>query len=256
RAFLCYVQTSTNRWGGGSNASIAQASMSTLDTYWRTLQAIFSWFGREGVVGRDLNPLIKIPRPKVPTKVIQDIPLDLIVKALDEWDNTTLIGARNRAILLLLLDTGIRLSECAGINIADLNLRDGTARVWGKGGKQRTIPLSDTVKSVLGSYLLFLPGHEGPLWVDRNGKPIDKRGIQTMVRKLRKLGGNVRWSPHTFRNTFAVNFLRAGGDPFTTLFLLHSPPSLESTFLNFSHRGEEGNEVKARICYNFFCLGR
>jgi site-specific recombinase XerD len=44
---------------------------------------------------------------------------------------------------------------------------------------------------------------------------MSKSGIQTMIRRLHKLGGNVRWSPHTFRNTFAINYLRNGGDPFT-----------------------------------------
>jgi site-specific recombinase XerD len=215
RAFLGYVQTKTGRWGQGAVSSKKPASMSTVDAYWRTLQALFSWLVREGLIINGENPLSKIPRPKVPVKVIQDIPFKMIREAMALFDARTLVGARNIAILLLLVDTGIRLSECSGLTFDDLNLSNGTARVWGKGGKQRIVPISQVVKKALKRYITLMPEPNGKLWVDRHGKPINKRGIQTFIRRLKKLGGNVRWSPHTFRNTFAVNYLRGGGDPFT-----------------------------------------
>ena len=60
-----------------------------------------------------------------------------------------------------------------------------------------------------------LPNTTQALWLGKAGRPLKSAGMQIMVRRLAMLGGNARWSPHTFRNTFALNYLRAGGDPFT-----------------------------------------
>jgi site-specific recombinase XerD len=109
RLFLAYVQTQKSRWGAESNSSRKPASMATVDAYWRALQSLLAWLVTEGTISKDLNPLSKIPRPKVPVKVIEDIPLSLILKAMASWDPNTFLGARNQAILMILLDTGIRL---------------------------------------------------------------------------------------------------------------------------------------------------
>jgi transcriptional regulator with XRE-family HTH domain len=125
RSFLYYVQITPNRWQIGSTSSRHLPSMATVDAYWRTLQGFFSWLVNEGNIKSEANPMRKLPRPKVPRKIVQDIPLNLIRQALDQWDKNTLTGARNRAILLMLLDTGIRLSECANLTTADINLEHG-----------------------------------------------------------------------------------------------------------------------------------
>ena len=216
RSFLAYVQTTPKRWKVGSTSSQHLPSMATVDAYWRSLQALFSWLVREGEIKTEANPMRKLPRPKVPKKIVQDIPLDLIREALDLWDNNTLVGARNRAILLMLLDTGMRLSECANLTLPDVNLENGLIKVWGKGQKQRLVKLGETAKETLKHYLTLRGSNATEnLWLNEAREPISKIGIQTMIRRLKKLDGNVRWSPHTFRNTFAINYLRAGGDPFT-----------------------------------------
>jgi site-specific recombinase XerD len=216
RNFLLYVRKTAGRWPSGATSSRNPASMSTVDAYWRTLQAFFSWLVKEETIGADSNPIKKIPRPKVPTKVVQDIPLDLINQALALWGEKKLAHLRNRAILIILLDTGIRLSECARLTLADVDAINGVIKVWGKGNKQRLAHLGGVARKALEAYLCQRKRYqESALWLDEDGKPIGRRGIQAMVRRLKRLGGNVRWSPHTFRNTFAVNYLRAGGDPFT-----------------------------------------
>jgi site-specific recombinase XerD len=216
RSFLTYVQTTPKRWKTGSTSSRHLPSMATVDAYWRSLQAFFSWLVKEGEIKMEANPMRKIPRPKVSKKIVQDIPLELIREALDLWDNNTLVGARNRAILLMLLDTGVRLSECANLILPDLNLENGLIKVWGKGQKQRLVRLGKTAREALKHYLPLRGSNTTEkLWLNEAREPISKIGIQTMIRRLKKLGGNVRWSPHTFRNTFAINYLRRGGDPFT-----------------------------------------
>jgi site-specific recombinase XerC len=133
RSFLLYVKITPNRWAIGSTSSKRLPSMATVDAYWRSLQAFLSWLVIEGQLKPETNPIKKLPRPKVPKKIVQDIPLYLIGQALDQWDPVTLTGARNIAIILVLLDTGIRLSECAGLTIDDINLESGLIEVWGKG---------------------------------------------------------------------------------------------------------------------------
>jgi site-specific recombinase XerD len=216
RSFLAYVQISTNRWGIGSKSSEHKASMSTVDAYWRSLQSLFTWIVKENLLKMENNPIKRIPRPKVPQKVVQDIPLPLVGRALDEFNPNTLIGARNRAVIFLLLDTGMRLAECAGIELTDVDIGSGLIKIWGKGAKQRRVPLGNASKDALINYLKLRGNNANPkLWVTVNGEPLSKTGLQSFVRRLRRLGGNVRWTPHTFRNTFAIDFLRAGGDPFT-----------------------------------------
>jgi len=216
RSFLAYVQTTPNRWGIGSTSSQRLPSMATVDAYWRSLQGFFTWLVKEGVLKAEASPMTKLPRPKVPRKIVQDIPLHMVRRAVDELDISTLVGARNRAIILVLLDTGVRLSECANLTLSDINLDSGLLRVWGKGAKQRLVRVGETAKEALRAYLCSRGANSCELlWLDASQKPFTKHGMQTMIRRLRKLGGNVRWSPHTFRNTFAINYLRAGGDPFT-----------------------------------------
>jgi site-specific recombinase XerC len=216
RQFLAYVQPTPGRWGIGSASSQHLPSMATVDAYWRSLQALFSWLVREGVLRVEANPMRKLPRPKTPRKITQDIPLNLVREALDEWGSSSLVGSRNRAIILMFLDTGIRLSECANLTVSDLDLERGLVRVWGKGQKQRLVRVGEITKQALIRYFAIRGSNSTEaLWLSATGRPITKVGVQTMVRRLKRLGGNVRWSPHTFRNTFAINYLRAGGDPFT-----------------------------------------
>ncbi len=93
RSFLAYVQTATHRWGIGSRYSEHQASMSTVDAYWRTLQSFFAWLVKEKVLEEKDNPIKRIPRPRVQQKVVRDIPLDLINQALLNFGQTTFLGA-------------------------------------------------------------------------------------------------------------------------------------------------------------------
>ncbi|NQS88770.1 tyrosine-type recombinase/integrase [Patescibacteria group bacterium] len=216
RTFFSYVHNSPKRWQVGSQSSQQPASMATVDAYWRTLQSLFSWLIKEGAISPDINPIQRIPRPRVPVKVIQDIPLELIKTALDLWDENSFVGARNRAIIIMLLDTGMRLMECAGLSISDIYLEKGYLKIWGKGQEQRWAHLGSIAKKALKQYLEMRSEYDNnALWLNLSGKPFSRAGIQTMIRRLSKLGGNVRWSPHTFRNTFSIGYLRAGGDPFT-----------------------------------------
>jgi site-specific recombinase XerD len=158
----------------------------------------------------------KIPRPTYPRKIIQDIPLPLIKEVIQHCGRSRFIAIRNRAIILFFLDTGVRLGACYGLSLTDINLETGLARVWEKGGRQILVHLNETALAALKDYLAVRRRFTSQaLWLKEDGTPLSKSAIQTMVRRLRNHGGNARWTPHTFRNTFAVNLLRGGADTFS-----------------------------------------
>jgi len=216
RSFLSYVKNTRNRWRVGSTSSRELPSPATIDAYWRCLQSFFSWLMHQEIITASENPLRKIPRPKVAKKVVRDIPLKLIQQALSLWDVNTLLGARNIAIVLTLLDTGVRLGEISGIRNRDINLDSHVIIIFGKGQKERKVRLEETAFSALQHYLKLRETVDCDyLWVTAQERRLAATGIQTLIRRLCKLGGGVRWSPHSFRNTFAMNYIRARGDTFT-----------------------------------------
>ncbi len=216
RELLVYIRTTSNRWAIGSASSRKPASKSTVDAYWRTMQSLFAWLVREEIIDTKLNPMKKIPRPDVAHKVIQDIPLSLIKKAIVNCGSSAFTAARNKAIILVFLDAGVRLGGCASMTILDTNLETGLAKVWEKGEKQLTIHLNETALKALKEYLnLRKYFSNNSLWLKEDGTIFTKSAIQSMIRRLRRFGGGVRWTPHTFRNTWAINLLRAGADTFT-----------------------------------------
>ena len=215
REFLLYVKTATNRWGIGSTSSRKKASLSTVDAYWRTLQAFFSFLVGDEYLSEEQNPMRKIQRTKAEEKIIKDIPAPMILKVLELFGGNTPLAIRNRAIFMVFIDTGGRLSEVTGLKLADLDLVNGRARVDGKGGIERFTGLGPYTVETLKLYLSTHLRTNGLLWLKADGSPLGYFGIQTLIRRLKKLGADLRWTPHTLRNTFAMNFLRAGGDPFT-----------------------------------------
>ncbi len=216
RSLLVYVRTATNRWGTGTTSSLKQASLSTVDAYWRTLQAFFSWLVSEGILKADANPMNKIPRPELPHIVKQDIPLPLIKQAIEHCGRTRFTAARNRAIIMVFLDTGIRLGACASLLLTRINLDTGVLMVWEKGRRQVLVHLSTTALNALKDYLAVRKAFTNDrLWLQENGEPLSKTGIQIMIRRLKTAGSNVHFTPHRFRNSFAMTLLRGGADTFS-----------------------------------------
>lgn len=223
--FLDYIMTAPIRWGGRSNTSRRPASKSTVDAYWRTLQALCAWMDGQEIFWPDgKNPFNrtrrgnKVERPQVEERIIADIPPDLIRQAVEQWDPTTFAGCRNQAIILLFIDSILRLRELANIQVQDIDFPAGRIKVLGKGNKERYAPFGQGAAAALQSYLQRrqeVAAGSPWLWLQEDGERYQRGGIQIMIRRMKKLGGNVRWSPHTFRHTGAGMFLDHGGDPFS-----------------------------------------
>jgi integrase/recombinase XerC/integrase/recombinase XerD len=138
------------------------------------------------------------------------------------YDENTFIGARNRAIILTLLDTGLRLSELANIQLNDIDFDREIIKVMGKGAKERVVGLGVKTQKALLHYLLMRKDNYPCLWLTEERKPFRAEGIQIMIRRLGKRAGitSVRVSPHTFRHTFGTQLLQNGLGEFAVQSLL------------------------------------
>jgi integrase/recombinase XerC/integrase/recombinase XerD len=169
--------------------------------YYRVLKRFFNWMVEEDIL--QYSPMTKIKPPRVPETIIKPFTDSHIRGILLLCDEHTRAGIRNRAIILMLLDTGIRLNELANIQLADLDLDNETVIVMGKGNRQRMVRIGKVAQKALLQYLLSRKDNHSCLWVTEEGKPLAKAGISVMFRVLKHRAGfqDVRLSAHTFRHT-------------------------------------------------------
>ena len=123
------------------------------------------------------------------------------------------LGIRNKAIISLFVATGLRLTELSDISLSDLDPRLQQVRVMGKGAKMRVVPIDGEVRKSLRRYLEIRPRAGDELWKTADGLELTARGIQMVVKHLKKRAGiKGGGGPHRFRHYFATRYLEAGGD--------------------------------------------
>lgn len=186
----------------------------TFYDYFRGIKRFFNWLVGEGILA--ISPMSNMKPPRVPQILIKPFQLEDLRTLLYLCDNKTFLGIRNKAIILVFLETGLRLGELSEIQIADINFNRGIIKVMGKGAKERVVAIQQrTQKSIL-RYLLMRKDTYRCLWVTEEGTPITAHGIQTMIKRLGKRANlqNVRCSPHTFRHTSATMSLDNGAKEF------------------------------------------
>jgi site-specific recombinase XerD len=161
------------------------------------------------------NPMAHFPRVKQPARRLPEtLTEEEVPRLLAHPKDDTVIGVRDRAILTLLYATGIRVSECAGIDEKDVDLERRTVRVRGKGGHDRTLPLNETAVKVLAAYKLARGGKSertGPFFISRKARRMGRSTIYDVVRR-HALGARLEKhvSPHRLRHAFATHLVRAG----------------------------------------------
>ena len=196
----------------------------------RTVRAFGSWVTREFELLA--SPLAGLPVPRVPQVLVASLREDDL-RALLRATETSAHPERDRAIVLLLLDTGLRLAEAAGLRVGDVDLVEGRATVMGKGARQRMVPIGRRTRQALRRILAPRGQVEtgDPLFLATDGGALTAHGVQQVFRRLaRRERLSVRCSPHVLRHTFARSFLRNGGDVFSLQRILgHSPRSLQVT---------------------------
>ena len=151
REFLAYVSGEGKRWGlngNGSESSRQKATYCTVHHYYCVLKAFFNWCVGEGFL--DISPLIKVKLNNPKLNVVQPYSSQEIMKVLSVCDydfknNAKFLGSRYKALVLIMLDTGLRVSELAGIKTDDIDSEQNLFRVMGKGLRERFVPFGRRV---------------------------------------------------------------------------------------------------------------
>ena len=181
-----------------------------------TLRSFFRFLCREEYL--EINPALGTRTPKIARKLPKFLDLKEVFALLESPDEKHILGLRDRAILELLYATGMRVSELVGLNVNDVDLLGGVAKVWGKGGKERLAPFGTEATRALHNYLMrretLHPGEgERGLFLNKSGAQISARSIRRLLDKhIKKASLSQKISPHTLRHSFATHLLDAGAD--------------------------------------------
>jgi integrase/recombinase XerD len=188
----------------------------TVRNYVRAIRTFFQWCVDEELL--EVNPSTRLALPKMPSYVIRAFTAEHIDAMLGACDVTTPLGFRDYVMLLVLLDTGMRLAELSGLKMVDVY--DRYVKVFGKGRKEREIGLHPEVSKLLWKYIHKyrkpIAPNETSVFLNRSGKPLLREGVTSVLDAIKRKCGleNVRVSPHTFRHTFAKMYLERGGEIF------------------------------------------
>lgn len=194
-----------------------------------SLRSLFDYLFQNGYIDGNIAALITLP--KIHEKPILRLETDEMNKLLDTVSSGEGLSERQRklleinrvrdtAMLLLFLGTGIRVSECVGLNIQDLDFENQAFLVTRKGGDQTILYFPQQVADALQQYLeirseiIPLAGHEAALFLSLQKRRITQRAVQNLVKKYAQVAAPLKKhiSPHKLRSTFGTNLYQATGD--------------------------------------------
>jgi len=222
------------------NGAKRALSPKTLRNIWITLSSFFSWASQEFGI---LNPVKDVPAPrfqKAPVDAFTQKELGLMLKAcLHSRESDTNFrrkfvmkrpsANRDQAIILMLLDTGLRASELCALTIGDVDVKRGKVDIrhgvqgGAKGGKGRIVFLGKTTRRTLWRYLVEredIDDLDAPLFAVRSDRKFSPDTLRHLIKNIAKRAGVKNAYPHKFRHTFSITYLRSGGDVFTLQALL------------------------------------
>lgn len=194
------------------------------------LRSFYGYFFKHQIISK--NPVLLVDMPKQHEKAIIRLDTDEVAMLLDYVDHggDNLTGQRkvyyektkNRdlAILTLLLGTGIRVSECVGLDITDVDFKNNGVKVTRKGGNEMVVYFGEEVENALKSYLYTvrkavtpLPGHENALFLSTQRKRMGIQAVENMVKKYAKeITPNKKITPHKLRSTYGTALYKETGD--------------------------------------------
>lgn len=206
RDFLGYQRNRDARFGKISDA--------TLHKYYSVIRTFSRWLRDQDY--KVISATEKVSAPRMETKLPEALS-DKEVQRLFQY----LLAYSSKRVQLLFtffLDTGARLQEVVGLNLSDLHLEDGWVKVYGKGRRERILPLGNKLQRDLKEYVKYIRPEiankdEEALFVTEDGARYAAEGLSTLVKtKLKKVGIHGHYGPHKLRHTYATNYLRNGGN--------------------------------------------
>ncbi|MDR1533386.1 MAG: tyrosine-type recombinase/integrase [Clostridiales bacterium] len=226
------------------------------------VRTLLSYFYKKQKISS--NPAELVDFPKMHEKEIVRLEVDEVARLLDEVESGELLSMhqqkfhaqtrlRDVAIVTLMLGTGMRVSECVGIDIQHIDLEVNGVKVTRKGGDEAIIYFGREVRAALEEYLAErvsaepLPGHTNALFLSMQNKRITDRAVQNLVKKYSKLVTTLKnISPHKLRSTYGTNLYRETGDIYLVADVLgHS--DINTTRKHYAHMDEDRRRQAARV---------
>ena len=182
-----------------------------------SIRGLYRFAVQEKVLKRDPSKLVDLP--KLSLKLPDVLAVEEISQLLNAPDTSKPAGTRDAAMLELLYAAGLRVSELVNLKLQDINLEAGFVRVFGKGSKERVVPIGLPAKSRIEAYIetarkAALKNQPSPyLFIARAGKPITRQGFWKLLRRYAtKARIHKKISPHSLRHSFATHLLEGGAD--------------------------------------------
>lgn len=226
-----------------------------------TLRSFYNYFFQKEYI--KTNPAVLVNMPKLAEKNIIRLDNEEIIKLLDIIENGEGLTdkqllyhnktkKRDLAIITLLLGTGIRVSECVGLNLDDVDLENDAIRITRKGGNEAEVFFSDEVHYYLEDYYnerkLILPEKGGELafFLSSQKKRITVRSVENMVKKYSKLATPLkRITPHKLRSTYGTNLYRQTGDIYLVADIL-GHKDVNTTRKHYADQSEQRRRIAGR----------
>lgn len=249
--FFEYLKIGHNLPGGrwGNPGETEPLSPRSQFIHYSNLRALLRWAVKKEYL--PASPLERIPPPRFKRKRVQPFTREHIIKLLDAA-NQTVQAKRDYALILFLLDTGLRADELCRMVIGDVDWENNTAFVrHGKGDKERVVVFSQVTSDAAWDYLREEDRYlDDPLFAGQRGvgagRALTPRGLQKLFERLNKIAGieDVRVSPHTMRHAFASMYIMNNGSPeelqrllgHATNYMTQQYVELHDEFLQEQHR--------------------
>ena len=218
RDFMEYVASEPHRWAGdGRRCTFKKASVGTVHHYGKVVKTFFNWAQDEEYIEKSPTLRMRLPRPsykEVEPYSDEEVGAMLQVCEHDIQYGYRYLGIRNKAIISVFIDTGLRLSELAGMRLSDLDPNLQQVRVMGKGSKLRVVPINGEARKSLKRYLTQAKQQGGDeVWQTDDGHPLSPCSIKIMIDRLkRRAGVSSGGGAHRFRHYFATRCMENGMD--------------------------------------------
>ncbi|MDT8901090.1 site-specific tyrosine recombinase XerD [Anaeroselena agilis] len=227
RQFQAYLHNGQLDFIKDSNRSTILAYLNNLQTKGRAVSTIsrnlaaiksfYQYLVRERYLEKD--PAAHLESPKLEKKLPKILSISEVEELLKQPNTFLPTGLRDKAMLELLYATGIRVSELISLNISDINLDMGYIKCYGKGAKERIVPLGSIAAKCVQEYIskgrpkLVRTYEEAALFVNHHGNRLTRQGFWKIIKKYAQEATiNKEITPHTLRHSFATHLLENGAD--------------------------------------------
>jgi site-specific recombinase XerD len=209
-------------------------STASLQSYVKSIKVLFRWLVEEEVLVR--NPALRLQKPTGPKRVKVTFSHAHLNALFGACDLSHPLGFRDYVLMLVLLDTGIRVAELCSLTLESMH--EGYLKVFGKGRKEREVGISPTTAKFLWKYIhqyrLAADDAVTALFTNFAGSPLRPSGVEKLIQRVREAAGitDVPVTPHKFRHTFARTWLERGGELYSLSRLMgHSSVKVTEIYL-------------------------